>query len=164
MGCGPWDRDYFSIAGRPRSPALGWPQILSLAQLATNFVSEIHINNNKGRNSCRNFPKTPKTPKTCGTARRAMTKLMDWLTGLSLLSSLWVALYLEMIWPEWSRAHPSTVLVLPLLGVAAFGVYSVGVIAYRVATFNDCEAAAEELQGQIAEARADLLARGLVLN
>nr|XP_014433501.1 keratinocyte-associated protein 2 [Pelodiscus sinensis] len=34
---------------------------------------------------------------------------------------------------------------------------------YRVATFNDCEAAARELQAQISEARADLSRRGLKL-
>ncbi|TRY63381.1 hypothetical protein TCAL_11718 [Tigriopus californicus] len=89
-----------------------------------------------------------------------MTKLTEWLTVLTVLISIWWALYMEMILPQWGRNHPMTVLSLPVVGVALFGLYSVGVIAYRVATFNDCEEAAQELQSQIVEAQADLKKKG----
>lgn len=85
---------------------------------------------------------------------------MEWLTVLTVLISVWWALYMEMIFPSWSRDHKLTVLSLPFVGVACFGLYSVGVIAYRVATFNDCEEAAQELQSQIPEAKADLKKKG----
>ena len=39
-------------------------------------------------------------------------------------------------------------------------VYSVVVILYRVATFNDCNEAAIELKQQIEEARKDLKSKG----
>lgn len=39
-------------------------------------------------------------------------------------------------------------------------IYSVFTILYRVFTFNDCAEAAEEIQRQIKEARADLQSKG----
>lgn len=38
--------------------------------------------------------------------------------------------------------------------------YSVYTVLYRVFTFNDCPEAAEEIQKQIEEAKADLSAKG----
>lgn len=90
-----------------------------------------------------------------------MTKLMEWVTALVLLLSVWIAIYTKKWLPDLSRDHPILVLWFPVLAVAAFGIYSVGVIAYRVASFNDCEEAARDLQKEIAEAKADLKKKGL---
>ncbi|CAD5115926.1 DgyrCDS4856 [Dimorphilus gyrociliatus] len=46
-----------------------------------------------------------------------------------------------------------------LLGIG-FAVFSAGVVAYRVATFNDCVDASEELKQQIREAKNDLKTKG----
>jgi dolichyl-phosphate mannosyltransferase polypeptide 3 len=49
---------------------------------------------------------------------------------------------------------------MPIYALIAFACYSLAVIGYRVATFNDCTDAAEELRKQINEARADLKSKG----
>merc|ERR1711976_965218 len=49
---------------------------------------------------------------------------------------------------------------LPIYAVLLFGIYSVVVILYRVATFNDCPEAAEELRKQISQAKQELGAKG----
>ena len=56
------------------------------------------------------------------------------------------------------------VLFSPVLLVILFGVYSLVTLIYRVATFNDCEAAAKELQEEIAEAKKELKAKGVDVN
>lgn len=53
------------------------------------------------------------------------------------------------------------VLVSPIIFVLLFGLYAASVVLYRVFTFNNCEEAAKELQVEIAEARKDLLDKGL---
>merc|ERR1712243_349677 len=75
-----------------------------------------------------------------------MTKLLEFLTLVASISSLWLAVYLEAVD---TCCYRSSILLSPLLLVITFGLYSVCVIAYRVATFNDCEEAALELQKQI---------------
>ncbi|KAM4861771.1 dolichol-phosphate mannosyltransferase subunit 3 isoform 1-T1 [Thomomys bottae] len=88
-----------------------------------------------------------------------MTKLAQWLWGLALLGSTWAALTMgalelplpcqEVLWP------------LPAYLLVSAGCYALGTVGYRVATFQDCEDAAQELQSQIQEARADLARKGL---
>uniref|UniRef100_A0A6J0TXG1 Dolichol-phosphate mannosyltransferase subunit 3 n=1 Tax=Pogona vitticeps TaxID=103695 RepID=A0A6J0TXG1_9SAUR len=91
-----------------------------------------------------------------------MTKLLQWLLILALLGAAWAALALNLggikpLPPPWDQV----VWPLPTYLLVAFGCYSLGVVGYRVATFNDCEEASRELQAQIREARADLAHRGL---
>lgn len=50
---------------------------------------------------------------------------------------------------------------MPVYLLVVFGCYSLATVGYRVATFNDCEDAAKELQAQIKEAKADLKKKGL---
>lgn len=50
---------------------------------------------------------------------------------------------------------------MPVYLLVAFGCYSLATVGYRVATFNDCEDAAKELQAQIKEAKEDLKKKGL---
>ncbi|XP_060125338.1 dolichol-phosphate mannosyltransferase subunit 3 isoform X1 [Zootoca vivipara] len=92
----------------------------------------------------------------------AMTKLLQWLWTLSILGAVWATLTLNLLGldplpPAWHQV----LWPLPTYLLVAFGCYSLGVVGYRLATFNDCEEAARELQEQIREAREDLSRRGL---
>ncbi|XP_023327316.1 dolichol-phosphate mannosyltransferase subunit 3 [Eurytemora carolleeae] len=87
-----------------------------------------------------------------------MTKLLEWVSGVVVFLSVWVALLTGQFGDIEDRKQ--LVLFSPLIAVAMFGIYSIIVIAYRVATFNDCEEAAAELQKQITEAREDLRDKG----
>ena len=93
-----------------------------------------------------------------------MTKLMEWLTALGAFFAAWYALYTQSVAPEFSRRHREAIFWAPFGGVALFGAYCITVIAYRVATFNDCQEAAKELQAQIVEAKADLKRKGLKMD
>ncbi|XP_068024934.1 dolichol-phosphate mannosyltransferase subunit 3 isoform X2 [Melanerpes formicivorus] len=75
-----------------------------------------------------------------------MTKLGQWLCGLALLGSAWAALALAPPGLRLPAPFRQALLPLPL---------------YRLATFNDCEEAAVELQEHISAARTDLRRRGL---
>ena len=96
-----------------------------------------------------------------------MTKLMEWLGGLALILGLWLAILLERTSSSNATSvlditpYPYLVLLWPIGLVAAFGIYSVAVIAKRVYDFNDCQEAAEELRRQIIEAKTDLRMKGL---
>jgi len=93
-----------------------------------------------------------------------MTKLGQWLLFLSVFAGVWAAYYLPI--EPLRDSDPfvkEAVFWSPLLFVFAFGIVSVLIILYRVATFNDCEAAAAELKKQIEEARADLRSKGMTL-
>ncbi|XP_037529702.1 dolichol-phosphate mannosyltransferase subunit 3 [Rhipicephalus sanguineus] len=84
-----------------------------------------------------------------------MTKLMQWLLGLSIFMAVWAALLSQRL-----GAVETHVWLLPLYACIVFGVYAASVVIYRVLTFNNCEAAAAELKKQIVEAREDLKKRG----
>lgn len=84
-----------------------------------------------------------------------MTKLMQWLTLLLVIAVIWGAAYTNALQP-----FRTEILWTPVMMVVLFGLYSVVTIAYRVATFNDCEEASKELQRQIGEAREDLRSKG----
>ena len=90
-----------------------------------------------------------------------MSKLVQLVSLLSCLLSLWLGVYYEAV-AVGTGALRTSLLLSPLLLLATFCLYSVLVIAYRVATFNDCEEAALELQKQISEARMDLRSKGFV--
>jgi dolichyl-phosphate mannosyltransferase polypeptide 3 len=85
-----------------------------------------------------------------------MTKLQEWLAALALGLALWVATYTGLLLPH----YRGEILWSPVLLVLLLGVYSVLTVAYRTATFNDCEEASQELHGQIGEAREDLRSKG----
>jgi len=87
-----------------------------------------------------------------------MTKLLEWITGAVLFLGVWIALLTGQFGDI--QENRQLVLFSPIIAVAMFGIYSILVIAYRVATFNDCEDAADELRKQIKEARLDLASKG----
>ncbi|XP_063802699.1 dolichol-phosphate mannosyltransferase subunit 3 [Pseudophryne corroboree] len=92
-----------------------------------------------------------------------MTKLAEWLLGLMLLGGVWVTLTLDLLGLELPVAYREVIWPLPVYLLVTFGCYSLATVGYRVATFNDCEEAAQELQDQIKEAKRDLSRRGLRL-
>eukprot|EP00093_Oithona_nana_P003519 03519.XXX_100100_100375_1 [CDS] Oithona nana genome sequencing. len=89
-----------------------------------------------------------------------MTKLAEWLTALAVVLAIWFSILTQNLW-NFSIDYPNLTFLWPLLLLILFGIYSVLVICYRVATFNDCPEAADELQKQIVEAKEDLKRKGL---
>jgi dolichyl-phosphate mannosyltransferase polypeptide 3 len=92
-----------------------------------------------------------------------MTKLLEWLSAIALLASVWLAVLTGKLLPSVSREHFTLVLASPVFAVVLFGLYALSVLVYRVATFNDCEDAARELREEIVEAKKDLAKNGLVV-
>ncbi|KAM9294203.1 dolichol-phosphate mannosyltransferase subunit 3 [Gastrophryne carolinensis] len=90
-----------------------------------------------------------------------MTKLLQWLLGLTVLGGAWATLTFNLLGLDMPRACWEVVWPLPVYLLVAFGCYSLATIGFRVATFNDCREAARELQGQIQEAKRDLGRRGI---
>ncbi|XP_061462837.1 dolichol-phosphate mannosyltransferase subunit 3 isoform X2 [Rhineura floridana] len=91
-----------------------------------------------------------------------MTKLLQWLWTLAFLGTAWAVLTLDLLGLDLlPLAWYQVLWPLPTYLLVAFGCYSLGAVGYRLATFNDCEEAARELQAQIREARDDLARRGL---
>jgi len=90
-----------------------------------------------------------------------MTKLMDWISCLVVLLSVWCTVVFELVQGIPHNVY-NAVLVFPLVMIILFGLYSVLIIAYRVITFNNCVEAAEELKDQIKQAKLDLTNQGMV--
>uniref|UniRef100_A0A8C8VGF5 Dolichol-phosphate mannosyltransferase subunit 3 n=1 Tax=Pelusios castaneus TaxID=367368 RepID=A0A8C8VGF5_9SAUR len=90
-----------------------------------------------------------------------MTKLMQWLFVLALLGTAWATLALGPLGHHLPLPCQQVLHPFPAYLLVAAGCYSLATVGYRLATFNDCEAAAQELQEQIKEARMDLWRRGL---
>ncbi|GFY57400.1 dolichol-phosphate mannosyltransferase subunit 3 [Trichonephila inaurata madagascariensis] len=86
-----------------------------------------------------------------------MTKLAEWLAGVTLITAVWFCFLSNDILLNRYDIHS---LLLPVYGVIGFGVYSLVVILYRVFTFNDCPEAAKELKMEIEMAKKDLAAKG----
>ncbi|KAE8589106.1 hypothetical protein XENTR_v10022889 [Xenopus tropicalis] len=90
-----------------------------------------------------------------------MTKLAEWLLALSVLGAAWVTLNFNLLGLDLPPPLQQLLWPLPVYLLVVFGCYSLATIGYRVATFNDCEDAARELQQQISEAKRDLALKGL---
>ncbi|XP_052797188.1 dolichol-phosphate mannosyltransferase subunit 3-like [Mya arenaria] len=87
-------------------------------------------------------------------------KLFQWLMAGGAFLALWISLLLGYIDSDINDSTKDVILFLPVFVIVAFALYSVAVIGYRVATFNDCVQSAEELQNDITEAKKDLMAKG----
>ena len=90
-----------------------------------------------------------------------MTKALEWITGFVALLAVWYAANTNKIAPQWTKEHPTLVLFSPVIAAGLVALYVLALLVYRVATFNDCDEAAEELQRQIKEAKADLKSKGV---
>ncbi|XP_018540525.1 dolichol-phosphate mannosyltransferase subunit 3 [Lates calcarifer] len=90
-----------------------------------------------------------------------MTKLLEWLFGVSLVGALWALVTFDLLDLSLPQTYREVAWPMPLYLLVSFGCYSLATVGYRVATFNDCEEAAIELQEQIKEAKEDLRKKGL---
>ncbi|XP_077404899.1 dolichol-phosphate mannosyltransferase subunit 3 [Vanacampus margaritifer] len=90
-----------------------------------------------------------------------MTKLMEWLFGVSVVLAAWVLVAFDPLDLSVPHTYREVALPMPLYLLVSFGCYSLATVGYRVATFNDCKEAAEELRDQIKEAKEDLRRKGL---
>ncbi|KAL1255214.1 hypothetical protein QQF64_013275 [Cirrhinus molitorella] len=90
-----------------------------------------------------------------------MTKLLEWLLGVSLIGMAWGLVTFDLLDLQLPPQYRELAWPMPVYLLVAFGCYSLATVGYRVATFNDCEDAAKELQAQIKEAKADLKKKGL---
>lgn len=90
-----------------------------------------------------------------------MTKLLEWISVISAVFAVWYSLIGGYVKHPVIENNMNIVLVSPIIFVLLFGLYAATVVLYRVFTFNNCEEAAKELQVEIAEARKDLLDKGL---
>nr|BAN21282.1 unkown protein [Riptortus pedestris] len=91
-----------------------------------------------------------------------MTKLAEWLTGITLYLGIWISLLSRTKQNDaLSERWNNIILFLPFITLLVFGIYSLSIILWRVYNFNDCPEAAKELQEQIIEAKNDLKSKGL---
>lgn len=112
-----------------------------------------------------------------------MTKLAEWLTGLAVFFGIYAALVTKQIKHHFIDDFYFEIQIFPLICIVLLGVsvsdcaillvsdqllflckrqlYAVITVLYRTFTFNDCTEAAEELQKEIKEARADLRTKGM---
>ncbi|KAG7469441.1 hypothetical protein MATL_G00129040 [Megalops atlanticus] len=90
-----------------------------------------------------------------------MTKLLEWLLGTAVVGIAWGLLTFDLLDLKLPQVYREVVWPMPVYLLVAFGCYSLATVGYRVATFNDCEEAAKELQAQIQEAKSDLVKKGL---
>ncbi|XP_075995510.1 dolichol-phosphate mannosyltransferase subunit 3 [Genypterus blacodes] len=90
-----------------------------------------------------------------------MTKLLEWLFGASLLGAVWAVVSFDLLDLSIPLTYRELAWPVPVYLLVTFGCYSLATVGYRVATFNDCDEAAQELQEQIQEAKGDLRRKGL---
>ncbi|XP_029918918.1 dolichol-phosphate mannosyltransferase subunit 3 [Myripristis murdjan] len=90
-----------------------------------------------------------------------MTKLLEWVGGVLVLGAAWALVTFDLLDLSLPQTYKEVAWPMPLYLLVTFGCYSLATVGYRVATFNDCEEAAKELQEQIKEAKEDLRKKGL---
>ncbi|KAJ0055062.1 hypothetical protein NL108_008981 [Boleophthalmus pectinirostris] len=90
-----------------------------------------------------------------------MTKLVEWLVGVTVILVAWAVVSFDLLELRLPDTYREVAWPMPLYLLVSFGCYSLATVGYRVATFNDCDEAARELQEQIKEAKEDLRKKGL---
>ncbi|XP_013102504.1 dolichol-phosphate mannosyltransferase subunit 3 [Stomoxys calcitrans] len=91
-----------------------------------------------------------------------MTNLQRWLLYLVLFLVPYFGILAKAIKTQGMENLLLPLQLAPYVLVIAFGLYAAGTVLYRTFTFNDCPAAAKELQDHIHEARKDLLSKGFI--
>ena len=91
-----------------------------------------------------------------------MTRLAVWVTISTLFLSLW-GLLVTRNFPILTLPpkYDEIIFYLPIYLLVAFGCHTLFTLGYRVASFNDCNEAADSLKKEIGRARKDLKAKGL---
>ncbi|XP_056154741.1 dolichol-phosphate mannosyltransferase subunit 3 [Lampris incognitus] len=92
-----------------------------------------------------------------------MTKLLEWVFGLLILGTAWALVTFDLLDLNLPQTYKEVAWPMPMYLIVTFGCYSLAILGYRVATFNDCDDAAKELREQIKEAKEDLRQKGLKL-
>ncbi|KAL4230274.1 Dolichol-phosphate mannosyltransferase subunit 3 [Mactra antiquata] len=87
-------------------------------------------------------------------------KLFQWLLAGGAFVALWVGLILGYLDSDINDSTKDVILFLPVFVIVGFAIYSVTVICYKTATFNDCVEASKELQQDIKDATEDLKSKG----
>ncbi|XP_048857179.1 dolichol-phosphate mannosyltransferase subunit 3-like [Brienomyrus brachyistius] len=90
-----------------------------------------------------------------------MTKLLEWLLCILVVMCTWGLLTFDPLHLKLPLVYKEVAWPMPVYLLVVFGCYSLATVGYRVATFNDCNEAAQELQAQIKEAKQDLQKKGL---
>lgn len=93
-----------------------------------------------------------------------MSKLQQWIGVLLVFLATWLALLFDKFPFKISPGTREVVWAFPIYLLMTFACYSVAVIGYGVAMFNDCKKAADELKVEIEDAKEDLLRKGLKLS
>lgn len=88
-----------------------------------------------------------------------MTKLMEWVVCAGTLLGVWATFAFRLV-DGIPIQYQRAALPVPIYLFIMFGIYSIALVLYRVATFNDCPDAAKELRAEIEEARKDLASKG----
>ncbi|EFQ34494.1 dolichol-phosphate mannosyltransferase subunit 3 [Colletotrichum graminicola M1.001] len=89
-----------------------------------------------------------------------MTRAQQTISLALLVSSLYLALYLQLI-PIPAVIQTEIVPVLPFWALISFGSYLLARLGYNVMTFNDVPEAHKELMAEIDEAVVDLRKLGV---
>ncbi len=74
-----------------------------------------------------------------------MTKLTEWLVGGTIFLGIWLAVVTNNTPIKITEEIQLWAYMIPFFVLTAFGFVSLGIIAYRVATFNNCDEAYREL-------------------
>ncbi|XP_025108058.1 dolichol-phosphate mannosyltransferase subunit 3-like [Pomacea canaliculata] len=90
----------------------------------------------------------------------AIPRLFRFLAAITLFLSVWLSYMTGIIPIRLSQSFSEVVTILPLYLLISFACFSLAVVGYRVATFNDCVEASAELRRQMEEAKADLRKKG----
>ncbi|KAI8172299.1 Rhamnogalacturonate lyase A [Colletotrichum sp. SAR 10_65] len=93
-------------------------------------------------------------------AAATMTRAQQTISLALLVSSLYLALYLQLI-PAPAKVQEQIIPVLPFWALVSFGAYLLARLGYNVMTFNDVPEAHKELMAEIDEAKADLRKLGV---
>ncbi|KAH9512236.1 Dolichol-phosphate mannosyltransferase subunit 3 [Bulinus truncatus] len=86
----------------------------------------------------------------------AVPKLFQWLFCLISFMTLWISYVVGFMRADFSKELHDIILALPIYLLISFACLLLGMIGFRVATFNDCELASKELKEHIEAARKDL--------
>ncbi|XP_075241623.1 dolichol-phosphate mannosyltransferase subunit 3-like [Convolutriloba macropyga] len=97
-----------------------------------------------------------------------MTKLMQWFLTLVAGVSVWILLLTmlptDIVYSSSASTIDSIISLcirfLPIVAIVLFGLYSLAVIGYRVASFNDCQKESDALKLEVEAAKKSLLAKG----
>ena len=91
-----------------------------------------------------------------------MTQLLQWLGYVSVFLAVWIAFVTKSTPFDAPDNCMEVIYYLPIYLLMGFACYSLTIVGYGIATFKDCEEAAEELKHEIKDARKDFKKKGFI--